>query len=150
MGGAALAAARGSFASIAAWLGLGVGLRWAGSPSLADLIELPWRLVCHQLPGRTLSLAGAPLPLCSRCLGLWAGASVAAALAWPPVPARWLRWAVPAALGLMGVEVATQELGLHPVWHPTRLLSGLLVSVPVGGAMGALITRELRGDRGRG
>jgi hypothetical protein len=47
----------------------------------------------------------------------------------------------------MLIEVVTQDLGLHPVFHPTRLLSGLLLSVPLGGAIGAVLTREMLGRR---
>ena len=61
------------------------------------------------------------------------------------LPLRALRIALPVALALMLIEVVTQDLGLHPVFHPTRLLSGLLVAVPLGGAVGGMITRELRG-----
>ena len=31
------------------------------------------------------------------------------------------------ACGLMLADVATQDLGLHPVWHATRITTGLLV-----------------------
>jgi uncharacterized membrane protein len=139
----ALFAARASFGSIAAWIALTTLLHATGPALLWTAFDLPFRLLCHRLPERVLSLAGTPLPLCSRCAGLWLGASLSAALAWPVLSLRTLRVVLPAALGLMAIEVVTQDLGLHPVFHPTRLLSGLLVSVPLGGAIGGMITREL-------
>ena len=33
--------------------------------------------VCHGLPGRSLSVGGAPLPFCARCSGLYMGAFIA-------------------------------------------------------------------------
>jgi hypothetical protein len=41
------------------------------------------------------------------------------------------------------IDIALQDLGVHPIWHSTRLLTGLLLGVPMGGAVGALINREL-------
>jgi uncharacterized membrane protein len=32
--------------------------------------------VCHQLPGRSLQVAGTPLPLCARCTGTYLGAFI--------------------------------------------------------------------------
>lgn len=140
---AALIAARASFASIAVWIALTTVLRAAGGGLVWTAMDLPFRILCHRIPERVIAIAGTPMPLCSRCAGLWLGASISAAFAWPVLPLRALRIVLPAALALMAIEVVTQDLGLHPVFHPTRLLSGLLVSVPVGGAIGGMITREL-------
>jgi uncharacterized membrane protein len=140
---AAVVAARGSFALIAVWIALAALLRATGPEALAAAVDLPFALMCHRMPERVLAVMGVPLPLCSRCLGIWAGLSIAAAIAWPALPLRALRWVVPAAAALMLAEVVTQDLGLHPVYHPTRLLSGLLLSVPIGGAIGRLLTREM-------
>jgi uncharacterized membrane protein len=142
---AALFAARASFGSIALWIGLTTALRAAGAGILWTAFDLPFRLLCHRIPERVISIAGTPMPICSRCAGIWIGASLSAAIGWPVLPLRTLRVVLPVALALMGIEVLTQDLGLHPVFHPTRLLSGLLVSVPLGGAIGGMITRELGG-----
>jgi len=145
----ALFAARSSFGAIAAWIALTTLLHATGPELLWTALDLPFRLLCHRIPERVISIAGTPLPMCSRCTGLWLGASISAALAWPTLSLRTLRIVLPVALALMALEVVTQDLGLHPVFHPTRLLSGLLVSVPLGGAIGAMITKELGGaDRG--
>jgi uncharacterized membrane protein len=119
------------------------------------MLDWPFQWVCSRVPERVLAIAGAPMPLCSRCAGLWLGASVSAAVAWPALPVRALQGVSAAACALMLAEVVTQDLGLHPVFHPTRLASGLLLAVPFGGALGALITRELirrrpRGEQDRG
>jgi uncharacterized membrane protein len=140
---AALFAARASFASITVWIALTTALRAADAGLLWTAFDLPFRVLCHRIPERVLAIAGTPLPLCSRCLGIWVGASLSAALAWPVLPLRALRVVLPVAMALMGIEVLTQDLGIHPVFHPTRLLSGLLISVPLGGAVGGMITREL-------
>jgi uncharacterized membrane protein len=143
-------AARGSFAAIGVAIVLATVLRATGPAALHALVDLPFAFLCHRIPERVLTVAGVPMPLCSRCLGLWMGMSVSAALAWPALPLKALRVVLPSAALFMLIEVVTQDLGLHPVFHPTRLLSGLLLSVPMGGAIGAVLTREmLREDPSR-
>lgn len=144
---AAVIAARGSFAAVALWIALATLLAATGPAALHAIVDLPFAFMCHRLPERTLSILGAPMPLCSRCLGLWLGMSLSAALAWPALSIKALRVVVPTAAIFMLAEVVTQDLGLHPVFHPTRLLSGLLLSVPLGGAIGAVLTREMLGRR---
>jgi uncharacterized membrane protein len=39
-------------------------------------------LVCHQRPERSFHLFGVQMPVCARCLGIYAGAAAAAALLW--------------------------------------------------------------------
>lgn len=140
---AALILARASFATIAVWIAITILLRRTGPEGLFALFDLPFAFLCHRLPERTISVWGAPMPLCSRCLGLWGGLSLSAALAWPPVSPKTLRWLLPLAGLVMLADVVTQDLGLHPIWHPARILTGLFVSVPLGGAIGAVITRDL-------
>lgn len=140
-------AARAAFGGIAVWIALTTWLRATGPVSIWLALDLPFRLLCHRIPERVIEVAGAPMPLCSRCAGIWLGMSVSAALAWPVLPVRALRVTVVVAAALMLAEVITQDLGLHPVFHPTRLLSGLLLSVPFGGALGGLIKRELQDRR---
>jgi uncharacterized membrane protein len=36
------------------------------------------RSVCHQLPSRSFQLWSTPLPVCARCMGMYAGAAIAA------------------------------------------------------------------------
>ncbi len=94
---------------------------------LGHTIELPFMFVCHQLPERTIHVAGHAMPLCSRCAGIFSGLALGAILCWPRLTVKRAR--VLLALGglLMLADVVTQDLGLHPVWHPTRLLSGGLL-----------------------
>ncbi len=47
-------------------------LRGRGHP-LSALIYAAFAPTCHQLPGRSFYLCGFPLPVCGRCLGIYAG-----------------------------------------------------------------------------
>jgi uncharacterized membrane protein len=39
-------------------------------------------LICHQRPERSFHLLGAQMPVCARCVGIYAGAAVAASVLW--------------------------------------------------------------------
>jgi uncharacterized membrane protein len=96
------------------------------SPAAGETLYLLFAPVCHRNPARTLELAGVLMPLCSRCAGIFAGLVTAGALPRP-------RWSVRVCLGygfvasvIMVIDVVAQDMGLHPVWHPIRLVTGVL------------------------
>lgn len=104
-----------------------------------DLLFVP---MCHRLPDRTLRLAGVAMPLCSRCAGIFAGIAIGSMVARPWLPlARW-RGMIAVTGALMALDVVTQDVGLHAVWHPTRLLTGLLF----GYAVAVTCVTALRGQ----
>ena len=76
--------------SAIAWLGL-----LASAPALsvpvAGVLYAIGALICHQIPERSFYLHGFQLPVCARCLGLYAGAAMgclAAAIAGQAVSSR--------------------------------------------------------------
>lgn len=75
------------------------------------------------------------MPLCSRCLGLLEGLGLGVAIARPRFNLTKLRLVVSLASALLFLEITTQDLGWHRVFHPTRLLSAFLVAYPIGAAM---------------
>ncbi len=116
-----------------AWLPLGV---------VGQALDAAFLSMCHRMPERTLALAGVPMPLCSRCAGIFAGVALGALVVWPQLPARAWRWAITAAAGGMVLDVVTQDLGLHPVWHATRLASGLAFGYALAAACVLALRRE--------
>jgi uncharacterized membrane protein len=98
--------------------------------------------MCHRMPERTMTLAGVAMPLCSRCAGIFAGVAVGALVAAPRLSARAWRWVVTATAALMAFDVATQDLGIHPVWHATRLASGALFGYAIAAACIVALRRE--------
>lgn len=135
-----------------------IGARW-----LVGLVgSLPWLLLiagvdhpaafglfaptCHQLPDRSLFLAGSQMVVCSRCAGLYVGLVVGTLRPWPTA---WLdhgRTALLAAVALMLTDVLTQDLGLHPPWHPTRLATGAAFGVVLSGWLFGLLSEEAAGS----
>lgn len=141
---------------------------WPGSDALAFVIYRLGGLICHQRPERSFAIAGAQLPVCARCAGIYAGAAVTvlAAATWPRRRRRRrraadaaagrrarlldgahdlevLRWlllaaAVPAALTL----VFEWTTGVMPA-HGTRALTGALL----GGAGAWIVYAACDTDR---
>ncbi|MEJ7714152.1 MAG: DUF2085 domain-containing protein [Pyrinomonadaceae bacterium] len=100
----------------------------------AAFIYRPLSYICHQIPERSFQLVGHPLPICARCLGLYAGFFVGAlilpflrpfstkrALA---VPAR--HWFI-LALIPTAFDFGLDVLGWRQNTHASRVLTGLLL-----------------------
>lgn len=94
---------------------------------LAEAMGLPFMFVCHRMTERTLHLAGEAMPLCSRCAGIFTGLALGAITCWPRVTVQRARLLLAGGGLLMLADVVTQDLGIHPVWHTTRLLTGGLL-----------------------
>ena len=99
------------------------------SPLAASGLYLAFSRVCHQLADRSLHLAGHPIAVCHRCLGIYLGFWLGV-LAWP-----WLHSAarlllrrprlilIPAAFLLLNA--------LLPNTPESRFLTGIAVGFPV-------------------
>lgn len=109
---------------------------------VGDIVDALFFLVCHRLPERTLSLAGEAMPLCSRCSGIFAGLALGMLVAWPRLSLRHARLALLGAGLVMLVDVIAQDVGLHPLWHTTRLGTGALLGYLAAAALAAAIVRE--------
>jgi uncharacterized membrane protein len=99
-------------------------------------------VVCHRLPERTLVLHGVAMPVCSRCAGIYAGLALGALVARPFLSLRAGRATLVLAGALMLLDVLTQDLGLHPLWHATRLASGAAFGYAFTNALVSVVRRE--------
>ena len=105
---------------------------FAGHEGLREAGRTLFSPVCHQKAERCIHVAGAPLPVCARCLGIYLGAfAMAWALELLPPARRAIRrreataaWALLVAAGLMGLDVAGRALAF---WShlPASALTGL-------------------------
>lgn len=112
-----------------------------GKQQLAERMDAWFLGFCHRMPERSLSLGGELMPLCSRCLGITLGAGLGMLIGRPYYGLRALRIWVSLAAAFLFLELTTQDLGWHSVFHPTRLLSGFLVAYPLGAAVTALASQ---------
>ncbi|MEM1028820.1 MAG: DUF2085 domain-containing protein [Myxococcota bacterium] len=109
-----------------------------------DALDLSFVVLCHRLPERTLEIGHHAMPVCSRCGGIYLGLALGAVLMWPRLSLRGARWALFGAGLLMLIDVVTQDLGLHPVWHATRIATGALL----GWVASSTLMAEIRRERG--
>lgn len=122
--------------------GLPFARAWLPLGPLGALADGVFFFVCHRRPERTLVLAGVPMPLCSRCAGIALGLALGAIVAWPSPSIKATRIAAAVAAGLMITDVVTQDLGVHPVWHATRIATGWLLGYVLAIGLFAGIRRE--------
>lgn len=131
----------------AAWLALLVAAPVL-HPSLAALTYAAGSLICHQLPARSFHLDAFQLPVCARCLGIYAGAAagclvaVVSARRLPGRPATQLtrdRWFTALALAPTLVTVVLEWAG---VWYPSNVTRAL-AGAPAGYAVALVVTRAL-------
>jgi uncharacterized membrane protein len=82
--------------------------------------------ICHNKPSRTLQWFAILMPLCSRCFGIFIGFGTAGLFPKPRLGiGASVLYGFVASL-LMVADVMTQDLGLHPVWHSLRILTGVV------------------------
>lgn len=98
--------------------------RLAGAPAWLDL---PFRLVCHGIDSRSLSIAGVAMPICARCFAIYVGALAGIGLffvlgLWSraPIPLGWLL----IALVPMAIDGLSQASGLRESSNLLRFLTG--------------------------
>ena len=136
-----------------------VALAWLALLLLAPFVPREASLVyhfasgvCHQRPERSFSLAGAQLPVCARCFGLYASGALAAAAAHLRLRAsarqargpavltpRAARILFAAAAAPTVVTVAAEWVG---VASPSNLARAV-ASIPLGAAAGWIFVRML-------
>ena len=123
----------------------------SGKPRLVSAAAALYRgagLICHQRAARSFHLAGAQLPVCGRCSGLYFSGAFGAALAWmvsrrPRVPTNTRRMlllaAIPTALTLV--------LEWGGVVDPSNV-GRALCALPLGAAAAWIFVQSLRAEAG--
>jgi uncharacterized membrane protein len=112
--------------------------------SLAAAMYAAGSVVCHQIPERSFHLAGFQLPVCARCIGIYAGAAAVASVhvlgVFTSDSARW-RILSPRAsrrVFLIGAlpTLATVALEWADLWRGTNFIrSAAGVVLGAGGAL---------------
>lgn len=125
------------------WLALLIITPLAPS-SIATLMYAAGAVICHQLPERSFHLAGYQLPVCARCLGIYAGAAAAATIhvlgAFVAESTRWRLLSPAAARRVLLVSalptVVTVALEWAGAWSGTNVVRAIAgVALGVGGAL---------------
>ena len=93
-----------------------------------------FRVMCHGMPARSLELFGVPMPLCARCVGIYAGmlAGILAFWAVPLLRERVMRGVAFAAVTPLALDGLTQLTGLRESTNPLRLATGVIAGLAFG------------------
>lgn len=115
-------------------LGAASLVTWAIAAGASHHWRLLFRLMCHGLPERSLTLFGTPMPLCARCVGIYAGmlAGIAAFAAVPLLRERVMRVVAIVAVTPLAIDGLTQLTGLRESTNPLRLLTGAIAGIAFG------------------
>lgn len=116
------------------WLTWALLLWVPGAPVGHVLCDLFGRQ-CHQEPWRSPNLWGVQVPLCARCLGIYAGLGVAGLLGVAIRSSRLAVYAILAGAVVLGVDVLSEALGLRGSTAVARAATGVVFSLPVAAAV---------------
>jgi uncharacterized membrane protein len=120
------------------------------APFGATLPYVIGRAICHQRPERSFWIAGAPMPVCARCTGLYASAAfgsvlaLAAARASPrasrPRSSRSVRLALAVAAVPTAITLVVEWLDLALPSPTVRAAA----AAPIGAAVGWIVTTAVK------
>lgn len=107
---------------------------WAIANGASMAWRLPFRVMCHGFVHRSLEMFGVPMPICARCVGVYAGllAGLAAFAVLPMLTERVMRVAAFAAVTPLAVDGLTQLMGLRESTNPLRLATGAIAGLAFG------------------
>jgi uncharacterized membrane protein len=135
-------------AASTAWLAALLAAPWAltrpggsaGTRGTAIAIYLAGRQVCHQRPERSFHLAGAPMPVCARCTGLYAGLPVGFVAGFLSRRLRSTARNRPRSWVLAAAVPTLASVGLELVSSLTSAPSRALTAATLGVALAVLVT----------
>jgi len=116
-------------------LSVALATTWAIAHGASMRWRILFRVMCHGIPSRCLTIWNVPMPICARCtaiyIGLFAGLVLFAGLqAFGSRLARggerWFRWTAIVAAAPVFIDGVTQATGLRESTNPLRLATGLL------------------------
>ena len=117
-----------------------------GSTAAALIFEIGAR-ICHQRAERSFHIAGVQMPVCARCLGLYASGALGALIAWGAAARRSVVLLHDRARLMLFVAAAPTVISVAAEWldvaHPSNTWRAFL-AVPLGAVAGWMFVRSLR------
>lgn len=107
---------------------------WAIAHAASETWRLPFRLLCHGFPHRSYALFDVAMPICARCVGVYAG--LLGGLALFPLLSKLsekaMRVAAFVAVMPLAIDGLTQLTGLRESTNDLRVVTGLLAGMAFG------------------
>lgn len=107
---------------------------WAIAMGASTQWRLLFRIMCHGRPERSLAIADVAMPICARCVGIYAGLLVGLAAFWliPYLRERVVRPFALAAVIPLAVDGLTQLAGLRESTNELRIATGIIAGLAFG------------------
>lgn len=115
-------------------LGASALCTWAIAQGASMQWRVLFRLMCHGMVERSLELFGVPMPICARCVGIYAGmlAGILAFAAIPLLRERVMRVVAFVAVTPLAIDGLTQLSGLRESTNELRLATGIVAGCAFG------------------
>lgn len=104
---------------------------WAIAHGASPKWRLAFRMMCHGIESRCLTLFGVPMPICARCTAIYIGliAGILLFMALPAIEERAMRIALYVAVVPMAVDGLTQAVHLRESTNLLRLITGFIAAI---------------------
>jgi uncharacterized membrane protein len=125
-----------------------VGLVRGHAPLMTLAAYRTGALVCHQRPERSFHVAGAQMPVCARCVGVYASCAAGVILAWTrrrSLSSTATRFILMIGAMPIALTVGLEWIGAIETSNVARFFTGL----PFGFAAGVVSIASLRTSGGR-
>ena len=112
-----------------------------GAPAM---LRWPFKIMCHGIPHRCLTIFDTPMPICARCTGIYVG-FLSGLLLFPMfrrASERVMRIVMTVVAVPMLIDGVTQAAGLRESTNPLRLATGLTLGAAFG--LWVLVSIETR------
>lgn len=118
----------------AAILGAASLCTWAIAAGASMQWRVLFRILCHGRAERCLELLDVPMPLCARCVGIYAGLLFGVLAFWgvPLLREKIMRGVAFAAVMPLAVDGLTQLTGLRESTNPLRVVTGVVAGLAFG------------------
>ena len=103
---------------------------WAVAHGASPRWRLLFRMMCHGIERRCLTMFGVPMPICARCTAIYIGlvAGTAAFMLLPLIEERVMRVTLYVAAVPMLIDGLTQAIGLRESTNPIRIGTGFVAA----------------------
>ena len=99
-----------------------------------QFLRWPFKIMCHGIPHRCLTIFATPMPICARCVGIYSGL-LAGLLLFPlfrEANERVMKIVLAVVAVPMLIDGLTQAFGLRESTNPLRLATGLTLGAAFG------------------